>query len=148
MNNVLRGMLGYLMLVVLVRLTGKRLGSQITPFDTVIIFFLGGAVLTPTIADERSTTSAVMTAAGVALMFVLVGWLKQKSTRWANFFDGTPLTLLEKGNLQSTVLNGMGLSETDVMAAARAKGLSTLDEIDYAILERNGQISIVQLPKQ
>ncbi len=146
MNSVFRGMAGYLFLILAVRFTGKRLGTQITPFDTVIIFFLGGVVLGPVLGDELSMVSAVDAAAGVALMYVLVGWLKQYSKRCAVFFDGTPLLLIESGRWTPEIVRNMGLSHADVMAAARSVGLRTLDQVDYAVLERNGQISVIEKP--
>lgn len=144
MDNVGRGMFGYLFLIVIVRLVGKRLGAQITPFDTVIIFFLGGTMLTPVLGDERSIASAMATAAGIAMMYVLVGWLKL-NPNWARLFDGTPLMLRTARTWDRETLTKLRLNENDVMAAARASGLSTLEQIDYAILERNGQVSVISL---
>ena len=144
MVNVFRGMIGYLFLILAVRLTGKRLGTQITPFDTVIIFFLGGTVMAPVLGDELSMTSAFTVVVGVALMYVLVGWLKQRSKKAATFLDGTPLLLVESGSWTPEVLAKMSIAHADVMAAARTIGLSTLDQIDYAVLERNGQISVIE----
>jgi uncharacterized membrane protein YcaP (DUF421 family) len=144
MDNILRGVFGYLFLIAVVRVVGKRLGTQITPFDTVIIFFLGGTMLTPVLGDERSIASAIATAAGISLAYVLVGWLKL-APNWARFFDGTPMMLLTTHEWEHEVLTKLRLNENDVMAAARATGLSTLDQIHYAILERNGQISVISL---
>jgi len=144
-DNVFRGMFGYLFLITAVRLVGRRLGTQLTPFDTVVIFFLGGTVLGPVLGDERSTVSAMASAAGIAMMFVLVGWLKQKSSRWAKFFDGTPLTMIEKDKWQSESMRKLRLDHNDVMAAARSQGIKSLDQIDYAILERNGLITVIRL---
>ena len=144
MDNIARGMFGYLFLISIVRLVGKRLGAQITPFDTVIIFFLGGTVLTPVLGDERSITSAMATAAGVAMMYVLVGWLKL-NPNWARFFDGTPMMLKTSDQWEREVLTKLRLNENDVMAAARAVGLTSLEQVNYAVLERNGQISVISM---
>ena len=58
--------------------------------------------------------------------------------------DGTPLVLLEKGHWRPDAMKGMRIADDDVMAMARDKELKTLDEIEYAILERNGEISIIE----
>ncbi len=57
--------------------------------------------------------------------------------------DGTPLVLLAKGEWQSEVMREKMIRDDDVMAVARDQGLERLDQIEYAVLERNGQISIV-----
>ena len=58
--------------------------------------------------------------------------------------DGTPLVLLEKGKWHTETLSRMRILDEDVMASARDKGIMSLDQIRYAILERNGEISIIQ----
>ena len=58
--------------------------------------------------------------------------------------DGTPLTLLKNGEWQNEVLKGMKIDPEDVMAAARTKGVSSIHDVAYAILERNGAISIIK----
>jgi uncharacterized membrane protein YcaP (DUF421 family) len=61
--------------------------------------------------------------------------------------DGTPLILLEGKTWRSRTMRKMRIAPDDVMAMARDQGLKTLDEIDTATLERNGEISIVPLEK-
>jgi uncharacterized membrane protein YcaP (DUF421 family) len=61
--------------------------------------------------------------------------------------DGTPLTVLEKGQWQVETMSKMRVADDDVMAAARTRGVKTLDQIKYAILERNGAISIIKKQK-
>jgi uncharacterized membrane protein YcaP (DUF421 family) len=56
--------------------------------------------------------------------------------------DGTPLTLLEHKAWRSNTLRHMRISDDDVMASARDSGLKTLEQVDRAVLERNGEISI------
>jgi uncharacterized membrane protein YcaP (DUF421 family) len=70
--------------------------------------------------------------------------LRRKSPRFALATDGTPLILLADGQWHTETLSNMRILPEDVMAAARDKGVSTLDQVKYAILERNGEISIVQ----
>ncbi len=57
--------------------------------------------------------------------------------------DGIPLVIYKSGDWQEGIMREMRIAPDDVLAAARSKGLRGLEEIDYAILERNGQISIL-----
>jgi uncharacterized membrane protein YcaP (DUF421 family) len=66
---------------------------------------------------------------------------------FARLTDGTPLVLLEKGQWRPVAMKGMRIADDDVMAAARDKEIKTLDGIEYAILERNGEISIIEVPQ-
>jgi uncharacterized membrane protein YcaP (DUF421 family) len=137
-------MFGYCFLVFMVRIVGRRPGKQMTPFEFVLVFFLGGLTLTGMVADDRSFTNALCQIMTVALMHYAIAWLRQRSPAFGRVADGTPLVLLEKGQWHTETMSKMRIQDDDVMAAARDKGLERLDQIEYAVLERNGEISIVQ----
>jgi uncharacterized membrane protein YcaP (DUF421 family) len=73
-----------------------------------------------------------------------VSAIKSKHALLGAIVDGTPLTLLKKGEWQVEVMKGMRIDREDVMAAARTKGVNSIHEVAYAILERNGTISILK----
>ncbi len=68
MAAVFRAIFGYLFLVFMVRIVGRRPGKQITPFEFVLIFFMGGVTLTAMAADDRSLTNALCQIVTVAAM--------------------------------------------------------------------------------
>ena len=146
MAAVFRAIFGYCFLVFVVRVAGRRPGKQMTPFEFVLIFFLGGLTLTFMVADDRSLTNALIQIITVAIMHYGLVILRQKSQVFSRIADGTPLVLLENGRWRTEVLKHMRIQDDDVMAAARDKGLSSLEQIKYAILERNGEISIIEAP--
>ena len=67
-----------------------------------------------------------------------------RSPRVARVLDGTPLVLLESSLWRANTLSNMGVQDDDVMAMARDQGVKTLDQIDTATLERNGEITIIK----
>jgi uncharacterized membrane protein YcaP (DUF421 family) len=143
MGTILRAAFGYCFLVFMIRVVGRRPGKQMTPFEYVLIFFIGGLVLSPVLGDDRSISNAMCVIITVAMMHVLFAWLKQISPRFGRIVDGTPLILLEKGERHVETMDKMLIQDSDIMAAARDKGLMRFDQIKYAILERNGEISII-----
>jgi uncharacterized membrane protein YcaP (DUF421 family) len=147
MASVLRAVFGYAFLVFMVRVVGRRPGKQMTPFEFVLIFFIGGLTLTFVVGDEASFTNALGQIMTIAILHYLISWARTKSSAFARLTDGTPLVLLEKGQWRSIAMKGMRIADDDVMAAARDKEIKTLDEIEYAILERNGEISIIEVPQ-
>lgn len=146
-GTVLRALWGYFSLIFIVRIVGRRPGKQLTPFEFVLIFFLGGLTLTGMVGREASLTNAVTQIITVATGHTFLVWLRTKSDRIARLLDGTPLILLEGRTWRSRTLRKMRIAPDDVMAMARDQGLKTLDEIHTATLERNGEISIVPLEK-
>jgi uncharacterized membrane protein YcaP (DUF421 family) len=144
MAAVLRALFGYFFLVFMVRIVGRRPGRQMTPFEFVLIFFLGGLMLTQMVGDEESLTNALCQIITVACAHYLTVWMRCKSSRVARLFDGMPLVLLDRGQWRISTMEQQRIQDDDVMAAARDQGLETMGQIEYAVLERNGQISIIK----
>ncbi|MBV9443763.1 MAG: DUF421 domain-containing protein [Acidobacteriaceae bacterium] len=143
MSGVIRAIFGYCFLVLVVRTVGRRPGKQITPFEFLLVFFMGGVTLTSMVGDDRSVTNALCQITSVAFMHSLIAWLKPRFPFIGKIIDGTPLLLLGRGEWHAETMRRMRITQDDVMAMARDQGLERLDQIDYAVLERNGEISIV-----
>jgi uncharacterized membrane protein YcaP (DUF421 family) len=142
---ILRAAFGYLFLVLMVRIVGRRPGKQLTPFEFVLIFYLGGLTLTGMIGNEASLTNAVCQIITVGFCHYGLAELRYRSNWVARLLDGTPLTLLENGVWRTETLSRMGLQDDDVMDMARDHGIYDLNGIESATLETFGEISI--LPK-
>lgn len=144
MTTVIHAVIGYLFLLLVVRALSRRPGAQMTPFEFVIIFLIGGVIILTTVGDDRSETNSVCAVITVGGMHRFVSWLKLRSPKIGVWIDGTPLVLLQNGEWQRELMKKMRISEDDVMAAARTKNVGSVAGIKYAILERNGGISIIK----
>jgi uncharacterized membrane protein YcaP (DUF421 family) len=142
--TICRAIWGYTFLIFLGRIVGRRPGKQLTPFEFVLIFYLGGLTLTGMVGDEFSLTNAVCQIMTVAGVHWIITMIRARSPRLARLLDGTPLTLLEGGYWRTQTMRAMGISESDVMAMARDQNVRTLGGIHTATLERNGEISIIK----
>lgn len=119
-----------------------------TPFEFVLIFFIGGIAIQSVVGDDHSFLNAFSAVATIAMLHVLVAWAKQRYPRVAKVTDGTALILLDRSRWQSETMLKMRIQDTDVMEAARSRGLENLAQIKYAILERNGGISIIEVDEK
>jgi len=146
MDAVIRAVAGYVFLILVVRIVGRRPGKQLTPFEFVLIFFIGGLALTAIVGDERSITNAICQIIAIALAHYAISWGRSRFPRFARIVDGTPLLLLERGSWRTETLKKMHIADTDVMFAARDHGISALKGVEVAILERNGDVSV--LPRE
>ena len=146
MPTILHAILGYFVLLFVVRVLKRRAGSQMTLFEFVFIFLMGGIIILSTVGNDRSVTNCTCAVIAVGLIHRSLSWAKTKSPRLGVLMDGTPLVIILNGQWQPEVIAGMKLRREDVEAAARSTGVTSIDDIAYAILERNGRISI--LPKQ
>jgi uncharacterized membrane protein YcaP (DUF421 family) len=142
MAAALRAFAGYFFLVFIVRIVGRRPGKQMTPFEFVLIFFIGGLALTAIVGDEVSFTNALCQVIAMGLAHYSLAWARTKSPRFARLVDGTPLILMEDQNWRPDTLQRMRIQDTDVIASARDSGIKTLQQVEQAVLERNGEISV------
>jgi uncharacterized membrane protein YcaP (DUF421 family) len=142
--TILRAIWGYCFLIFITRIVGRRPGKQLTPFEFVLIFYLGGLTLTGMVGNELSLTNAVCQIMTVAGVHWVVTTIRARSPRIARILDGTPLILLEGGYWRSETMRHMGISEADVMTMARDQDVRTLSDIHTAVLERNGEISVIK----
>ena len=142
MAAVLRAFFGYFFLVIIVRIVGRRPGKQMTPFEFVLIFFIGGLALTAVVGDEVSFTNAICQIITMGLAHYSIAWGRSRSPRFARLVDGTPLILLENQRWRADTMRSMRMQDNDVIASARDSGIKTLQDIDRAVLERNGEISV------
>jgi len=148
MATIIHAIFGYFFLMLAVRVLSRRPGAQLTLFEFVIVFLIGGVIILATVGNDRSITNCATAILAVGLMHRAVSWLKSKSPKFGEIIDGTPLVLLKHGQWQEEVMRGMQLDPQDVMAVARTKGLKSIKQIEYAILERNGAISLIQTKEE
>ncbi len=144
MYTIVHAIIGYFFLLLAVRILSRRPEAQMTLFEFVIVFLLGGIIILSTVGNDRSETNSVCAVLTVGLMHRLVSALKQRFPWVQAVVDGKPLVLLKDGQWQTQAMGRMRIQDTDVMAAGRQKGIRNLNEIKYAVLERNGAITIIR----
>jgi uncharacterized membrane protein YcaP (DUF421 family) len=144
MYTLIHAVLGYLFMIVMLRILKRRPGAQMTPFEFVLIFLVGGVIILATVGDDRSMTNCYGGVIAICFMHRVVNRAKQRWPRFADLVDGKPIVLMQNGEWQTYSMTQAHVDDMDVMAAAREKNVRTLDEIKYAVLERNGAISVIK----
>lgn len=147
MNVILRAAAAYWILLIMVRLVGRRTTSMLAPFDLIVLFLFAGATITAVLGEDHSVTAAVSAVVTIGLMHLGVSWMKLRSDRFGRWVDGTPVVIYEDGRWHEHRMRRLRIERSDVMAAARGRGLGTLAQIRYAVVERGGSITIVEQAK-
>jgi uncharacterized membrane protein YcaP (DUF421 family) len=142
MATIIHAVAGYFILLFIVRVLKRRAGSQMTLFEFVLIFLIGGIIILSTVGNDRSMTNCTCAVIAVGLIHRTLSVAKARSPRLGTIMDGTPLVIIKGGEMQTEVLRGMSLRREDIEAAARSADIKCVDDIDYAVLERNGRISV------
>ena len=143
-----RAVLVYLFLLVLLRLTGKRQVGQLAPFDLVLLLILSNAVQNAMNGGDNSFTAGAILAAVLIGLNGLVGYATFKS-RWLEaLVEGRPKVLIHNGKLYESLLRNQRLTRHELLAALRRAGCGCIEQVHIAILENNGQISVVPQAEQ
>ena len=148
MSTIIHAICGYFYLLLVVRVLTRRPGGQLTLSDFVLVFLMGGVIILATVGNDRSITNCCCAVIAIGLLHRTVSYLKGLSPRLGEWIDGTPLVLMKDGEWQENVAKGMFVDRADLEAATRLKGLRSTDEVGYAILERNGGITVMPREKQ
>jgi len=144
MSTIVHAIVGYFVLLMTVRVLSRRPGGQLTLFEFVIIFLIGGVAIGATVGNDHSVTNCATAIMTIGLLHRVVAWVKERWPPMAAILDGTPLVLIRDGDWQTDVMRGMHIDPEDVMAAARGKQVKSIFDVKYAVLERNGTISIIK----
>ncbi len=147
MATVLKAAAAYLVVLFAMRLIGRRTASQQAPFDMVVLFLFGAMTTTAILGEDRSFTAAMTGIFTVGLMHVLVSWLKLKSVLLERIIDGTPIVVFEEGRWSDGQMRKLRMQEADIRTAMRQQGMTETEAMRYAIIERDGTISIIPREK-
>ncbi len=144
MDAVLRAAVMYLALVVLFKIAGRRSLADLTTFDFVLLLIVGEATQQALLGDDFSVTNSILIIATLIAIDVGFTRLKRRYGRLARVVDGGPTLIVEHGQWLHQRMKEARVTEEDVLEAARTgQGLVSLEQIRYAIIERNGTISII-----
>lgn len=144
MDMVLRAVAIYLVLMVVLKIAGRRALLQMTSFDLILLLIISEATQQALLGNDFSVTGAALTIITLVVVDILFGKLKKYVKGAENFIDGTPVVLVENGEMLPEKMREADISRADIMLSARNnQGIVDLAEIKFAILERNGHISII-----
>jgi uncharacterized membrane protein YcaP (DUF421 family) len=140
---VLRGLIIYLFLILLLRLTGKRQVGQMAPFDLVLLLVLSNAVQNSMNGGDNSVTGGVISAVTLVGANWIVGLLTYRSKKLEGLIEGRPEVLIHNGKLYQNVLDHSKVTHHEMMSSLREAGCACIEDVQMAILENDGTISVI-----
>ncbi|HLU72271.1 MAG TPA: YetF domain-containing protein [Nonomuraea sp.] len=144
MDAVLRAAAIYVALLVIFRISGKRTLAQVTTFDFALLLIISEATQQALLGEDFSITVALLVIVTLVALDRLADFLGWRFPRVGTALDGTPVVLIERGRMLEDRMRLHHLDAEQVLQEARSsQGVRSLDEIDYAILERSGVISVI-----
>jgi uncharacterized membrane protein YcaP (DUF421 family) len=133
----------YVFLIVLLRLFGRRELEQLTVIDLIVVLILGSAVETAMIHGNL-TLPAGLTSAGTLLVDnKILTLVFLRSARFRHLVGGGPILIVDDGHVVAGHLRRAAMTADDVAQAIRGKGYDDLAEVKFAVLETNGEVTVV-----
>lgn len=143
---LVRGVVVYVFLIALLRLTGKRQVGQLAPFDLVLLLVLSNAVQNSMNGGDNSLVGGLISAATLVLLNWLLGFLTYRNKSLEALVEGRPIILIHGGRLYDDAMSRAQLTRHELDAALRQAGVTCAADVQSAILENNGAISVIPKP--
>jgi uncharacterized membrane protein YcaP (DUF421 family) len=143
MDLVLRSVAIFTFIFAVTRIVGRRELSTFEPFDLILLVVMGDLVQQGVTQDDYSVTGAMIVIATMTLMTVAFSYLNFRFRPLRRVMDGEPVVLLENGRPIERNLRRERLTVAELEEKARLSQIESLDDVRLAVLETNGDISII-----
>jgi uncharacterized membrane protein YcaP (DUF421 family) len=144
MEPVVRAVVVYLFLLLIFRISGKRTLSETSAFDLILLLIISETVQQALVDGDHSMTNAALLIITLVGLDILLSFVKRWSPAAQAWLDGLPLIILRRGKPIEDRTQRERVDEADILETGREKfGLKSLDEMEYAVLEAHGDITVV-----
>jgi uncharacterized membrane protein YcaP (DUF421 family) len=143
MDLVIRATVVFFFIFLITRIAGRRELSSLEPFDVILLVVLGDLVQQGITQSDESVTGTLIVISTVALLSVGVSWISFRSPKARLVTEGEPIVLVQDGQVIERNLRRERLTRGDLEEEARQQQNSSLADVRWAILEKDGSISFI-----
>lgn len=145
-NILVRTVILYMVVLFIIRVMGKGELSKLDPFQVVILFMIAELAALPIETPEISLFSGLTALLTLLLLQVVFSTLSIKSRKFKDLVSGKATIIIEKGKLNEVGMRSLRITMDDLMEQLRLKNYASISDVEYAILEANGDMSIIPMP--
>lgn len=138
------GVLAYVMLIVLLRVSGKRTLSKMNAFDFVVTVALGSTLATILLNRDVALAEGVLALALLVGLQFVVTWSSVRVSWVKKVVTGEPRMLLYQGEILPRALKSVRITEEELRASVRQSGMPSLQALEAVVLETDGSLSVIQ----
>jgi uncharacterized membrane protein YcaP (DUF421 family) len=144
MDIVLRAIIIYLLVFVFTRALGRRELSTLQPFDFILLVVIGDLIQSGVTQNDLSVTGVLIVVCTIGIMQVIFSYLSFRFRRMRPVLQGEPIVLVENGQVIERNMRRERLTLDDLAEKARLSEIESIDEVKWAVLETNGDISFIK----
>lgn len=143
-----RAIVLYIIVLVVMRLMGKREIGQLQPFELAIAIMIADLATIPMADTGVPITNGIVPILGLLVMHLLISTINLKSMKAREIICGKPRILVYRGKIDEKALKKERFTLNELQERLRDKNIVNISDVEYAILETNGQISVIEKPNK
>lgn len=142
-HTLLTVTVGYLALLLLLRITGPRTTAAMTPLDLIMAVTIGSAFGRTITAPDVPLVQMLLTLVMLVLLHWVLAWVRRRSPKVRHMVDSQPVLVYYRGQFERRAMRAHQLVEDDVHTAARQAGLGAMDTVEAVILQQDGTLGVI-----
>jgi uncharacterized membrane protein YcaP (DUF421 family) len=146
MDVVIRAVIIYALVFALTRALGRRELSTLQPFDLILLVVIGDLIQSGVTQSDLSVTGVLLVVCTIGILQVLTSYLSFRFRGIRSALQGEPIVLVQNGQLIDRNMRRERLTLDDLAEKARLSEIASIDQIRWAVLETNGNISFIKQP--
>ena len=144
---MVRAVIVYFAVLIMVRLSGKRTIGEFSPFDVIVLLLLSEAAQGALTGNDHSVTGGLLVVATLIGLNLIVAFATARSQKLESLVEGDPVTLIKDGVKREDAIKRNNILEGDLAEAMRANEIRHVSEVEWAVLEPDGNISFFKRGK-
>jgi uncharacterized membrane protein YcaP (DUF421 family) len=143
MDLVIRAVVVFFFIFLVTRIVGRRQLSELEPFDLILLVVLGDLVQQGITQSDQSVTGTLIVISTIALLSVAVSWAAFRFKALRLLTEGEPIVLVRDGQPIPRNMRRERITVADIQEEARQSQITSIADLQWAILENDGQISCI-----
>ncbi len=134
----------YLVIIVALRMMGKREVGELSVLDIVIYFVMSELLALSISEPDQSVLKALIAIITLSALQIIIAWVCLKKKKWRDFFEGKPVLLIQNGIIDQKAMKKQRYTLDDLLYQLHDKDVGSPDEVQFAVLENSGTLTVLK----
>ncbi|PRD57148.1 DUF421 domain-containing protein [Sphingobacterium gobiense] len=144
LRTFLVGLLAYVALIIMLRISGKRTLSQMKEFDFIVTVALGSTLASVLLSKDVSLADGVVALGILISLQYILAYVSARSNKFSKLISSEPTLIFYRGDFLRTALKKERVTEAEVRSVLRSNGVASIEEVEAVVMESNGQFTVVK----
>ena len=144
----IRAIILYIVVLIVMRLMGKREIGQLQPFELAISIMIADLASVPMSELGIPLTNGIVPILALLVIYMIISILNMKSVNFRKIMSGKPAILIYRGRIDEKALRKESITINELQERLRVDNIFNLGDVEYAILETNGELTVIQKPEK